>query len=143
MSDRTYASPDAETATNTMHGSNGSPGSHGAERRLGDSLAHAAGSFVPLLLVSLTLVVWLVYQMALLGNEHNTLAATRLAQQPTVDNAVKLRASLDALAADTQRLADSGNASAAQLVAELRKRGITINPNAQTAGAAASSTSSR
>jgi hypothetical protein len=46
-----------------------------------------------------------------------------------VDNAGKLRASLDALAADTQRLADTGNANAALLVAELKKRGITINPN--------------
>jgi hypothetical protein len=44
-----------------------------------------------------------------------------------VDNAGRLRASLDGLAADTQRLADAGNASAALLVTELRKRGVTIN----------------
>jgi hypothetical protein len=49
-----------------------------------------------------------------------------------VDNAGKLRASLDALAVDTQRLAEAGNPSAKLLVDELRKRGITINPAAPT-----------
>ncbi len=53
--------------------------------------------------------------------------AAHASQQQTVDNAARLRASLDAIAADTQRLADSGNANARLLVEELRRRGITIN----------------
>ena len=53
-----------------------------------------------------------------------------------MDNAGKLRGLLDGLAADTQRLADRGNANAALRVTELSKRGITINPQAgATAGA--------
>ena len=58
---------------------------------------------------------------------HRLLGLPKVVVVQTVDSAAKLRASLDALASDTQRLADAGNASAALLVAELRKRGVTIN----------------
>ncbi len=68
-------------------------------------------------------------------------AAMPAAQQQTVDNAGKLRTSLDGLAADTQRLADRGNPNAALLVTELKKRGITINPQAGAAAAAAAAAS--
>ena len=51
-----------------------------------------------------------------------------------VDNAGKLRASLDGLA-------DRGNPNAALLVTELKKRGITINPQAGAAAAGAAAAS--
>ena len=102
--------------------------------------AAASGSysaFVPLLLFGLAVLAVLAWQLVLLGSEREALNAAHAGQQQTVDNAGKLRASLDALAADTQRLADGGNASAAALVAELRKRGITINPQAAVAAGSA------
>lgn len=88
--------------------------------------------FVPVLLGTLALLGWLGFQTQQLLNERQALQAAYLSQQQTVDNAGKLRASLDALAADTQRMADSGNPNARLLVNELRKRGITINPAAST-----------
>jgi len=88
------------------------------------------GAFVPLLLMALTLVGAFGLQAVQLLGERRALQAAHAGQQQTVDNAGKLRASLDALAADTQRLADAGNPNAALLVAELSKRGITINPGA-------------
>jgi len=104
------------------------------------TFAHSA--FVPLLLGSLALLVVLGYQTFVLVAERSALNATHSGQQQTVDNATKLRNSLDALAADTQRLADAGNPNAGLLVAELRKRGISINPQgaaSAAAGAAAAS----
>ena len=89
--------------------------------------------FVPLLLGGLALLGWLAFQTQQLANEREQLQATHAAQQQTVDNAAKLRGSLDALAADTQRMADTGNPNAKLLVEELRKRGITINPQAAAA----------
>ncbi len=83
--------------------------------------------FVPILLGSLALLGWLGFQTYGLVTERTGLATARTAQQQTVDNAGKLRTSLDALAADTQRIADAGNPSARLLIDELRKRGITIN----------------
>lgn len=96
----------------------------------------AASPFVPLLLGLLALVGVLTMQTVLLSLERSALQTAHDSQQQTVDNAAKLRGSLDGLAADTQRLADSGNANAGLLVAELRKRGITINPNPAPAASA-------
>jgi F0F1-type ATP synthase membrane subunit b/b' len=98
------------------------------------SQAQPHSAFVPVLMCALALLAGLGWQTYLLASERDALTAAHAGQQQTVDNASKLRASLDTLAADTQRLADGGNASAALLVAELKKRGITINPKA---GAAA------
>ena len=93
--------------------------------------------FGPLLLFGLSLLFVLGWQSWLLASERDALNTAHANQQQTVDNAGKLRASLDTLAADTQRLANGGNASAALLVAELRKRGVTINPRPPAASAAA------
>lgn len=87
-------------------------------------------AFVPVLLGTLALLLGLGWQTYLSMADRQALQTAHVAQQQTVDNAGKLRASLDALAADTQGLADRGNSSAALLVTELRKRGITINTKA-------------
>lgn len=84
-------------------------------------------AFVPVLLCALTLLAWFTYQAVVLLGDRDALQTARASQQQTVDNAAKLRASLDALAADTQRLANAGNPNASLLVAELRKRNITIS----------------
>lgn len=96
----------------------------------------AHGAFLPLLLGGLALLLLLGWQMVLLVGERGALQAGYAGQQQTVDNVGKLRGQLDALAADTQRLADAGNPNAALLVAELKKRGITINAAAGAAAAA-------
>jgi hypothetical protein len=99
--------------------------------------AHSA--FLPVMLSALSLMGWLASQVYWLAEERQALRNGLAAQQQTVDNAGKLRNSLDGLAADTQRLADAGNASAAVLVAELRKRGVTINAVKPAADAAPAS----
>lgn len=96
------------------------------------ALPAAPSLFVPMLLATLALLGWLGFQTVQLAKERDALQAAYASQQLTVDNAAKLRASLDAIAADTQRLADSGNPNAKLLVDELRKRGITISTTANT-----------
>lgn len=95
--------------------------------------------FVPMLFFGLAVLAVLGWQTWVLASERGALTAAYEGQQQTVDNAGKLRTSLDGLAADTQRLADRGNVNAALLVTELKKRGITINPQAGAAAAAAAS----
>ena len=87
----------------------------------------ASTPFMPVLLMALALVAFFGAQLWDGTQQRQQLLASHGAQQQTVDNASKLRQSLDALAADTQRMADGGNANAALLVTELRKRGITIS----------------
>ncbi len=88
---------------------------------------------LPLLLGGLALLGMLAFQTYQLLSDRQALQTARVSQQPAVDNAGKLRGSLDTLAADTQRLADGGNTSARLLVEELKKRGVTINPSAASA----------
>ena len=88
--------------------------------------APARGPFLPLLLGGLAVLGMLAFQSTLLLMDREALQTSFAAQQQTVDNAGKLRTSLDTLAADTQRMADAGNANARVLVEELKKRGVTI-----------------
>ena len=89
--------------------------------------APARGPFVPLLLGALALLGSLAFQTVQLQADRMALQTAYANQQQTVDNAGKLRQALDLLAADTQRMADTGNANARVLVEELKKRGVTIN----------------
>ena len=84
--------------------------------------------FAPLLLFGTTLLLWLGFQSVQLLGERQQLATLRAAQNPQVEAAGKVRASLDTVATATAQLAESGNANARTIVEELRKRGITINP---------------
>lgn len=103
------------------------------------AVATSRSAFVPLLLGGLAVLGWLGFQAQQLYAERQALQTAYASQQQTVDNSAKLRASLDTLAADTQRLADAGNPNARALVDELKKRGVTINP-ASTAAAPAPGT---
>ncbi|MEO5734590.1 MAG: hypothetical protein ABIN96_13050 [Rubrivivax sp.] len=97
------------------------------------ALASGHSAFTPLLLGLLALCGLLGQQSFTAYQDRQGLLAAQAGQQTSVDSAAKLRASLDTLAADTQRLATAGNAGAAALVAQLRQRGITIDPNAAAA----------
>ncbi|HQR55018.1 MAG TPA: hypothetical protein PLW72_03470 [Burkholderiaceae bacterium] len=99
------------------------------------SSAHSA--FWPLLIIGVAIASWSGFQSYQLAREHEALKKLHANQETLVQNAVKLRAQLDGIAADTQRLADAGNANAQAIVAELRRRGITINPDSQPASSGA------
>ena len=80
-------------------------------------------------------VAWFAFQTYQLSNEGQQLTLLRAGQDPQVEAAGKVRASLDTVATATARLADGGNVNARILVMELRKRGVTINPSAPPASA--------
>lgn len=105
-----------------------------AERHLEPTRTPQRGSgpFLPMLLLALAFVAWSGFQSWQLLAERAQLARARIAQQPTMDNAAKLRAALDGVATGTQRLAAAGNPSAEVIVEELRRRGVTINADAST-----------
>lgn len=86
------------------------------------------GPFLPLLLLSLAWVLWMAFQLVMALNDKKALRDAHAQQQQTVDKSAQLRAALDALATDTQRLAEAGNPNARSLVDELKRRGVTITP---------------
>ena len=83
--------------------------------------------FLPLVLLAAAWLAWTAFQTVQLVVESSSLDAAHGQQESLVQNATKLRQSLDSIAAQTQRLADLGNPNAKSLVEELRKRGVTIN----------------
>jgi hypothetical protein len=85
--------------------------------------------FLPLLLLSVALAGWFGFQTVQLVKERSLLNQAQASQEVQVQQSIKVRSALDALARDTAQLAERGNANAKLLVEELRKRDITINPN--------------
>lgn len=109
------------------------PASHANEHRRTDpaaALRARPNVFVPALLIALAVVVWFAFQTVHLVREWRQLRVAQSALQLQEQNAVKLRASLDAVATSTAKLAADGNGNARLVVDELRKRGVTINPPA-------------
>jgi hypothetical protein len=99
------------------------------QRPVAPPVTQAASAFVPLLMFALTITAWFAFQTVALWRERETLATARSAQEKSVEDARKMRTALDQLARGTAVLAEKGNANAKLVVDELRRRGITINPN--------------
>ena len=93
------------------------------------------GSFAPLFLALATLLIWFGFQTVQLLKEKDNLAAMRVNQAKLYENAQKMRAQLDALAAETAKLANAGNPNAQQLINALKARGISIDPSKAQAAA--------
>jgi hypothetical protein len=87
--------------------------------------------FVPLLIVVLAMLASSAFQLVQLLGEANVLATSRETQQKQYEQAQRVREGLDALATETRKLAEGGNANAKLILEELRKRGVTISAPAQ------------
>lgn len=85
------------------------------------------GLLVPVGVVVAAFALWTGFQTTQLLRERGTLQAIRANQEAPVQEAAKLRTQLDSIARGTQDLANQGNQNAKTIVAELQKRGITIN----------------
>lgn len=83
---------------------------------------------IPLGILAVAVLVWTASIGWNLMSERSRLEQAKANQETLVQNSQKLRASLDALASETAKLAAQGNPSAKLLIDELRKRGVTINP---------------
>ena len=93
---------------------------------------HTRAVFMPWLLLALAFVIWLAFQTYQLVSERQQLKLLRVGQEPATEAATKLRGALDVVATQTAKLSDGGNANARVIVDELRKRGVTINPDSAT-----------
>lgn len=96
------------------------------------SPSQSAGTspFLPLLVFFLAWLGWAGFQAYQLRAESKTLATLKANQEGPLQQAQQVRQRLDALATETQKLAEAGNANAKTVIEELRKRGITVKPQA-------------
>lgn len=101
-----------------------------ADEQLPLRRADRASPFIPILILALSFAGWAGFQTTQLILEKDSLAALRVSQDKQVEESKKLREGLDGLAKATLALANRGNANARLIVDELRRRGVTINPDA-------------
>lgn len=71
------------------------------------------------------------FQTVQLLRERDNLLAMRVSQEPTLQQAAKLRQQIDTLVGKTAQLANDGDAGARTVVDDLRRQGITLKPPAQ------------
>ena len=88
-------------------------------------------AFMPALLLAVAVVGWSAFQTMQLLTERGNLNAAIAEQVPQMEQSKKVRDRLESIATRTARVARSGNANATIIVEQLRKRGITINPDDQ------------
>ena len=85
------------------------------------------GLRLPVVLGVVSLFALMVFQTAEAIHDRGTLAELRRAQEPNVQEAVKLRQQLEALAGQTAKLAADGDEGAKGVVEQMKRQGVTLN----------------
>jgi hypothetical protein len=86
---------------------------------------------LPLAILATAFFLLVGFQTTQLIRERDNLLAARVSQEPTLQQAAKLRQQIDTLVGKTAQLANDGDAGARTVVDELRRQGITLKPPAQ------------
>ncbi|MGA8383193.1 MAG: hypothetical protein WB710_18890 [Stellaceae bacterium] len=81
----------------------------------------------PLILVVVSLFVLMAFETGQAIHDGGALADVRRAQQPTMEQAIKLRQQLQTLAGKTAQLAAAGDAGAKSVVERMKRQGITLS----------------
>jgi hypothetical protein len=89
------------------------------------------GVWLPVILVVLSLFVLMAFETFEAIHDRSALADLRRSQEPTVQEAVKLRQQLESLAGKTAQLAAEGDEGAKTVVDQMKKQGVNLNPPKQ------------
>ncbi len=81
----------------------------------------------PLILVVVSLFVLMAFETGQAIHDGGALADLRRAQQPTMEQAIKLRQQLQTLAGKTALLAAAGDAGAKSVVERMKRQGVTLS----------------
>ena len=87
-----------------------------------------SSTFIPLLVIALTLLLQISYRNSQLQREGDILSTQRDQQSTPIEEATRLRNQLQAIAGATAVLADQGNENAILIRERLGEQGITIQP---------------
>jgi hypothetical protein len=89
------------------------------------------GLWLPVILVLLPLFVLIAFETFEAIHDRSVLADLRRSQEPTVQEAIKLRQQLELLAGKTAQLAADGDEGAKTVVDQMEKQGVNLNPPKQ------------
>ena len=90
-----------------------------------------SGLGLPIILVVLSLFVLMAFETAEAIRDRGALSNLRRSQGATVEEGIKLRQQLEALAAGTAKLAADGDEGAKTVVDQMKRQGVTLNPPKQ------------
>jgi hypothetical protein len=89
------------------------------------------GLGLPVILAVVSLFVLMAFETAQAIHDRGALAELRRSQEPTVQEAVKLRQQLETLAGKTAQLAADGDEGAKTVVDQMKRQGVNLNPPKQ------------
>ena len=95
-----------------------------------ESAAPANGN-TALTLVVFSWCAWMVFQTVQLVRDRVHLTELKTSQETALQEASKIKTQIEAITADTAKLAANGNPGAQRIVAELRKRGFKVGIEAK------------
>jgi hypothetical protein len=85
-----------------------------------------SGLGLPLLLVVVSLFVLMAFETGEAFHDRSALADLRHSQEPTVQEAIKVRQQLESLAGKTAELAAQGDEGAKTVVDQMKRQGINL-----------------
>ena len=86
---------------------------------------------LPVILVAVSLFVLMAFETFQAVHDRGALADQRRAQEPTVQEAIKLRQQLESIAGGTAKLATEGDEGAKTVVDQMRRQGVNLSPPKQ------------
>jgi hypothetical protein len=87
-----------------------------------------SGLRVPVILVVVSFFVFMGFETAQAVHDRSALSEQRRAQEPAMQEAIKLRQQLETLAGKTAQLAGEGNEGAKAVVDEMKRQGVALGP---------------
>ena len=86
---------------------------------------------LPVILVVVSLFVFMAFETGQAIHDRGALAELRRAQEPAVQEAIKLRQQLETLASKTAQLAAEDDEGAKEVVEQMKQQGVTLAPPKQ------------
>jgi hypothetical protein len=86
------------------------------------------GLEIPVILVVVALFVLMAFETGQAIHDRGALSDLRRSQEPTVQEAIKVRQQLDSLARNTAQLAADGDEGAKSVVDQMKRQGVSLNP---------------
>jgi regulatory protein YycI of two-component signal transduction system YycFG len=89
------------------------------------------GLRVPVILLVVSLFVFMAFETGQAIHDRSALSEVRRSQEPTVQEAIKIRQQLETLAGKTAQLAGEGDEGAKAVIDEMKRQGVTLAPPKQ------------
>jgi hypothetical protein len=91
----------------------------------------ANGLRIPVTLIVVSLFVFMAFETGQAIHDRIALSDLRHSQEPTVQEAIKIRQQLETLAGKTAQLAGEGDEGAKAVVDEMKRQGVALAPPKQ------------